>query len=93
MKSILEEKKPGERSKIETLKFINMFDNVREAVLTVFDNLESDEQSSEIIDLLDGGETDEEIKKGIQLGVARLKELGKTDVAAEVEEKTKGFAF
>jgi hypothetical protein len=68
-------------------------EKIGKAILTIFDNLESDDQSSEILDLIDGGETDEEIKDGIRKGVIRLKEIGKTEIAEEIEQQTKGFAF
>ena len=38
-------------------------------------------------------ENDAQLKNGIRNGVQRLRELGKTDIANEIEKDTKGFAF
>jgi hypothetical protein len=67
------------------------FDNVGQAILKAFDELNQDEQSSEIIDLIDGGENDAEIKKGLNQAIVRLRELGKEDAAKDIEEKIKGW--
>lgn len=61
------------------------FENTGKAILLVFDELKDDEQSTSIIDAIDGGETDAEIAEGLRNGVARLKELGKDSIAKEVE--------
>lgn len=62
------------------------FNNVGEAILMTFDELQNDEKSSEIIDLIDG-DNDAEIKRGLMQGIVRLRELGKDDVANQIEEK------
>ena len=61
------------------------FENTGKAIMMVFDELQNDEQSNEIIDLIDGGESDSEIMEGLKKGILRLNELGKEDVAKEVE--------
>lgn len=61
------------------------FENTGKAILMVFDELQNDEQSAEIIDLIDGGETDAQIIQGLKKGILRLRELGKEDIAKEVE--------
>lgn len=67
------------------------FNNVGEAIMIVFDELQNDKQSSSIIDLIDSGETNVEIKEGLRKGVIRLRELKKNDIANKVESKMKGL--
>lgn len=67
------------------------FDNVGQVIMKAFDELEQDEQSGEILDLIDGGESDAEIKKGLNKAIVRLRELNREDAAKEIEEKIKGW--
>lgn len=67
------------------------FDKVGEAILMTFDELQNDEKSSDIIDAIDGGESDLEIKTGLKKGVIRLRELGKNDVADKIENNIKNW--
>jgi len=55
----------------------------------VFDELKNDDKSSEIIELIDQGESDTEIKEGLTKGIERLRELGKDEMANDVESKIK----
>jgi hypothetical protein len=61
------------------------FENTGKAILMVFDELQNDEQSTEIIDAIDGGESDAEIVAGLKKGILRLRELGKEEIAKQVE--------
>jgi len=61
------------------------FENTGKVIMMVFDELQNDDKSTEIIDLIDGGESDAEITEGLKKGILRLKELGKEDVAKEIE--------
>lgn len=67
------------------------FDNIGEAILIAFDELQNDEQSSDIIDAIDGGESDSEIKEGLQKAILRLRELGKDDIAKKIENNIKDW--
>lgn len=68
-------------------------ENISKALMMVFDELKDDENSQEIIQDIDEADNDDQIKKGLRNGVSRLRELGKTALADDVENKTKGFAF
>lgn len=68
-------------------------EKISKACLLIFDELVNDEQSQDLIEKIDGATSDGEIKEGIRLGVKRLKELGKTTLAEQIENDTKGFAF
>jgi len=67
------------------------FDNVGQAIMKAFDELEQDEQSGKILDLIDRGESDAEIKKGLNQAIMRLRELNKQDAAKEIEGKIKNW--
>lgn len=68
------------------------FDKISDACLLVFDTLKDDNESSEIIELIDEADGDEAIKKGLKLAVERL-DIVNPAVAKTVREKAKGFAF
>jgi len=68
------------------------FEGISQACMLVFDTLRDDEESQEIIDLIDTAEGDDAIKSGLQKAVLRL-DVVNPAVAKEVREKAKGFAF
>ena len=68
------------------------FEGITQACLLVFDTLRDDEESQEIIELIDGADGDDAIKDGLRKAVARL-DIVNPSVAKEVREKAKGFAF
>ncbi len=66
--------------------------NITDACLLVYDTLRNDKESSELLILIDEGDGDEDIKKGLQEAVLRL-DIVNPAVAKTVREKAKGFAF
>lgn len=68
-------------------------DKISNACLLIFDALVNDEKSESLIERIDGATSDNEIKQGIREGVERLRELGQTALANQIENDTKGFAF
>lgn len=68
-------------------------DNIGKATLMIYDELKYDKKSKSIIKEMDEAEGDEDIKSGIKKAVKRLRELGKTTLADDIESKTKGYAF
>lgn len=68
------------------------FDDISDALLLIYDILKDDEESKEIIKLIDECENDNDVKKGVRLAVERLNVVDPS-VAKEVKIKTKGFAF
>lgn len=68
------------------------FEGISRACMLVFDTLRDDEESQEIIELIDTAEGDDAIKSGLQKAVVRL-DVVNPAVAKEVREKAKGFAF
>jgi ribosomal protein L7Ae-like RNA K-turn-binding protein len=69
------------------------FDNIGSAIMMIYDELKKDKKSKKLIDKIDKATTDDQIKAGLREGVERLRELGKTAIAEDIESKTKGFAF
>ncbi len=68
-------------------------DNIGSAMLMIYDELKNDKQSKKLIQKIDEAEGDDDIKAGLREGVKRLRELGKTALADDIEKKAKGFAF
>lgn len=68
-------------------------ENISKAMMMLFDELRDDDKSQELIQDIDEADNDDQIKKGLRAGVVRLRELGKSALADEIEKKTKGFAF
>jgi hypothetical protein len=68
-------------------------DKIGSSLMILFDELRDDEKSQEIIQDIDEADNDDQIKRGIRAGVLRLRELGKSALADDIEKKTKGFAF
>lgn len=69
------------------------FNNVGDAMIMMFDELKNDPKSKALIKRMDSATGDAELKKGLQEGVKRLRELDKNALADDIEKKTKGFAF
>lgn len=69
------------------------FDNIGSALMLIYDELKTDAKSKSLVKKIDSAESDAQIKKGLQDGVKRLRELGKNALADDIEKKTKGFAF
>jgi len=70
------------------------YENITKACLLVFDILRHDDDlaSKKTIELIDNAETDDEIRNGLREAVVRL-DIIRPDIANEIREKTKGFAF
>jgi len=68
------------------------FGNISDACLLVFDTLGEDEESAEIIEMIDSADGDSAIKEGLRKAVERL-DIVNPAVAKVVREKAKGFAF
>ena len=69
------------------------FENIGSAVMMIYDELKNDKASKKLIKKIDAAKSDDQIKEGLREGVKRIRELGKTTLADDIEAKTKGFAF
>jgi hypothetical protein len=67
------------------------FDNISSAMMLIFDELKNDPASKKLIKQIDEAEGDPDLKKGMQAGIKRLKELDKHTLAADIEAKLKGW--
>lgn len=67
-------------------------DTIGKASLRIYDELKKDGKSKGIIAQIDEGQTDLQLIAAIKKGVARLRELGKNDVADEIEAMDENFA-
>lgn len=63
------------------------FDNIGYAILKIYDELKNDIGSKKIIRKIDTAKSDEKIKEGIVEGIKRLRELGKNDLASDIESR------
>ena len=68
-------------------------DNIGSACMMIYDELKNDKPSKSLLKKIDEATSDAQIKSGIVSGVKRIRELGKTALADDIEKKTKGFAF
>lgn len=70
------------------------FENVSSALMLVFDTLreDDDQDSIEIIEMIDTAPGDFAIKEGLKRAVVRL-DVVNPEVANKVRELAKGFAF
>ena len=68
-------------------------ENISSACLLMWDALQEDKQSKSLLSKMDKAKNDTQIIDGLKKGVGRLRELGKDNIANEIEKKTKGFAF
>lgn len=67
------------------------FDNIGQAMLIVFEQLQNDEKSFDIIEQIDCAENDGELRKGFTMAITRLQELGRYSLVETLLEKTKGW--
>jgi len=70
-------------------------DTLMQVSLMIYDELSTDKakESKAIIKKIDRAKSDQDWKDGIVAAVARLRELGKTAMADNIQSQTKGFAF
>lgn len=66
-------------------------DNISSAMMLIFDELNNDPESKYLIKQIDEAEGDPDLKKGMQAGIKRLKELDKHALADDIEAKLKGW--
>jgi hypothetical protein len=66
-------------------------DIISKASLKIYDELKKDSKSKGIINQIDEGQTDLQLTAAIKKGVKRLRELGKNDVADEIESMHENF--
>lgn len=69
------------------------FDNIGSAMMMLYDELKKDKASKSLIKKIDAAESDKQLKEGLVAGVNRLRELGKNNLADDIVNKAKGFAF
>jgi hypothetical protein len=67
------------------------FDNISSAMMMVFDELKDDPKSKKLIKKIDTADGDAKLKAGIKEGIARIRELGKSSIADDIEMKIKGW--
>ncbi len=65
---------------------------ISDASLLVYDTLKDDDESQEILEMIDEAGGDEELKEGLKRAVIRLDDVNPA-VAKAVREKLKGFVY
>lgn len=63
------------------------FNTIGKLILLIYDELNSDENSKEIINELDCADNDNTIKENFSKAVTRLREIGKDDIANYIEQQ------
>lgn len=66
-------------------------DNIGNAMMILYDELKDDKKSKKLISDMDEAEGDPALKDGFRKGLKRLRELGKTVLADDLEGKLKGW--
>lgn len=67
------------------------FEKIQSAMLILFDELKDDPESADIIETIDSAEGDHQLKQGMEKGIQRLRDLGKEQLAKDLEDKIKGW--
>ena len=66
-------------------------DAINRAILMIYDELKNDQASKLMIRRLGSADSDSAIKYNLKKGIHRLRELGKNNLADDLESKLKGF--